>query len=79
MPRRLAPLAPLVLLSGLLAPACSTPQLPEVPLPLATCEAEPAFPASLKMDSDLTDWILDLRAAGADCRSKLQHVVESVQ
>lgn len=76
---RLAQLAPIALLSALYLTACATPQLPEVPTPLATCQPEPAPPASLVMDSDLTDWILDLRAAGADCRSKLQHVVESVR
>ena len=59
--------------------ACATPQLPEVPASLQTCLPEPPPPADLVADTDLTDWIVDLMGAGQDCRSKLQHVVESVR
>jgi hypothetical protein len=49
----------------------------EVPASLLTCSAQPV-PGTVTNDTDLTDWIQDLAAAGADCRSKLQHVGEIV-
>jgi hypothetical protein len=42
----------------------------EVPPSLLACAPQPEPPV-VTTDTDLTDWILDLADAGADCRSKL--------
>src|SRR4051812_6106911 len=47
----------------------------EVPASLQTCSPEPLPPTILQTDTDLTDWIIGLRDAGQDCRSRLANVV----
>lgn len=54
--------------------ACAQPPPPLViPSGMASCPAEPPPPEALD-DPALARWILDLREAGADCRSKLEAV-----
>ena len=47
---------------------------PEVPASLLECLPQPAPPAVLRDDVDIAYFILDLAAAGADCRAKLERV-----
>ena len=54
-------------------PTVSLPSVPESDL---TCSDEPAVPQprageTRVRESQVQNWILDLRTAGADCRSKL--------
>lgn len=51
----------------------------EVPPSLLKCAPQPQPPETLKADTDLTDWIINLADAGQDCRSKLGHVGEIVK
>src|SRR5678809_1617443 len=51
----------------------------EVPASLQTCSPEPEPTAALQTDTDLTDWIINLRDAGQDCRSRLANVVKLLQ
>lgn len=65
------------LLSPLFLTACAPTETPahlSVPAPLLTCAAEPEAPAAGTGDRELADWILDLRSAGSDCRTKLNEV-----
>ena len=50
-----------------------TSHLP-VPATLLTYAAEPEVPADGADDAGLADWILGLRKAGAECRSRLAAV-----
>lgn len=76
---RLRPLpAPIALLCALLSTACasSPPAIlrPEVPASLLQCQPQPAPPPEPIADADLAVWILDLAAAGDDCRGRLARV-----
>lgn len=51
----------------------------KVPESLLKCAPQPAPPAALKTDTDLTDWMIDLIYAGQDCRSKLGTVATLFQ
>ena len=70
------------MLSMLCLTACATTHeaVSHEPLPasLLTCRDQPEPPAS-GQDTDLPLWIVDLADAGADCRSKLNHLVQIVQ
>ena len=46
----------------------------EVPPPLLACQPAPAPPARDADDQALALWIVDLSAAGEDCRSRLRAV-----
>ena len=75
MPHRRLPLALPALLCVLSSTACA-PQVVAVhhlPVPpsLLQCAAEPAVPVAGVDDAGLSDWILDLRDAGTDCRDHL--------
>jgi hypothetical protein len=50
---------------------------PDLPPPLLECSPEPAQPRLLS-DADLAHYLLDLAAAGQDCREKLDEVRELV-
>jgi hypothetical protein len=71
------------LLSALLLTACASdppqvvqaPRL-EVPASLLACQPQPEPPDPFLNDADLAYWIVDLGAAGDDCRSKLKRVRE---
>lgn len=76
-PRRLPAL--LCLLSAPLWTGCA-PSVPvlvrqEVPVSLLACQAQPEPPDG-QDDQALALWILDLAAAGEDCRSRLTRVKE---
>lgn len=78
MPRLLPPRAALLLpLCGLLACCAPAPEptvvRPTVPASLLTCAAAPAAPDLNvpRWDQVLADYLLDLSAAGDDCRAKL--------
>lgn len=45
-----------------------------VPAVLLTCAAAPEPPADGMSPADVADFILDLAAAGADCRAQLAQV-----
>ena len=54
--------------------AASPPPLPvrlAVPSSLLVCQAQPEPPARLNGDADLAYYIMDLAAAGGDCRGKV--------
>jgi hypothetical protein len=64
-----------VLLSALWLTGCGNP-VPalvraDYPAALLTCDLEPPFPDPLADDSVLASYVLDLRAAGAMCRERL--------
>lgn len=66
------------LLCGLCLTGCARARMtasPRLPIPpsLLQCQAQPV-PADLKTDTDLADWVLDLAAAGQDCRTRLRAV-----
>lgn len=68
----------LCLLSVTLSPACApSPALvrPAVPASLLACQPQPAPPDGPD-DSALALWILDLAAAGEDCRARLHNLKE---
>lgn len=71
-------LARLALASPLLLPACAPPApvmvRQEVPAALLECQPQPVPPDPLRDDADLAYFIVDLAAAGADCRAKLERV-----
>lgn len=46
----------------------------EVPAALLECQPQPVPPDPLRDDADLAYFIVDLAAAGADCRAKLERV-----
>lgn len=73
------PSVPLFLLCATLSPGCapSVPVLvpPVVPPGLLACQAQPP-PPDAPDDSALALWILDLAAAGDDCRGRLARVKE---
>lgn len=48
-----------------------------VPPSLATCAPQPEPPANAD-DTDVANFILDLAAAGEDCRAKLAAVVKVI-
>ncbi|MFA9204863.1 MAG: hypothetical protein ACEQSH_00245 [Bacteroidia bacterium] len=63
---------------SLVLTACATPARlavvrQEVPPSLLVCQEQPAPPASPD-DTALALWLLDLAAAGEDCRSRLGRV-----
>ncbi|WP_423841694.1 Rz1-like lysis system protein LysC [Zavarzinia aquatilis] len=75
------PLALALASTALLSAGCSTtsapaPQVivPEIPASLLTCSPEPAPPAADADDAGLALWIVELRRAGQDCRSRLSGV-----
>ncbi|MCF4166318.1 hypothetical protein L2U69_11740 [Zavarzinia compransoris] len=47
---------------------------PEIPASLLICAQEPAPPAAGVDDAGLALWIVDIRQAGRDCRSKLSGI-----
>lgn len=49
---------------------------PPVPAPLLACLPAPEPPAEPVDDTALALWIVDLSAAGDDCRSRLARVKE---
>lgn len=67
----------LCLLCGLLSTGCapSPPTIVRqvVPPSLLTCQPQPA-PPDAPDDATLAGWILDLAAAGDDCRGRLDRV-----
>ena len=78
MPRR-PPALLLLMLSAL--PSCASPgppvmARPEVPASLLTCAPEPPSPDldAPGWDRTLALWIVDVMAAGEDCRSRLAAV-----
>jgi hypothetical protein len=82
MPRHLPPRAAFLLLSCVLLARCAPPApepvvvRPEVPASLLTCAAAPV-PPDLNVprwDQVLAGYLLDLGAAGDDCRAKLSAV-----
>ena len=70
----------LPLLCVLLARCAAAPEptlvRPDVPPQLLTCAQAPAPPDLnvARWDEVLANWVLDLSAAGADCRAKLRAV-----
>lgn len=78
---RAIPLLPCVLL--LMGCASNPPVIAEaprrtVPASLLSCAAQPQPPAAFVDDTALAHWILDLAAAGDDCRGKLAAVAHVV-
>ena len=51
----------------------------DVPPSLLACQVEPEVPAPLRDDAELAYWIVDLTAAGRDCRAKLAAVAHLVE
>ena len=43
----------------------------EIPAPLLRCAEEPPVPAAGGTWAEFLGWVIDLRAAGEDCRAKL--------
>jgi hypothetical protein len=83
MPPRTPWAALTALLSALLLTGCADtpPQValaprPDVPPDLLACQDQPEPPDQFREDADLAYWIIDLAAAGDDCRSRLLHVRE---
>ena len=71
------PLLPLLL-------ACAQPPAPPLPrlaLPasLFLCAAQPEAPEILTDDAELALFIIDLAAAGEDCRTHLSHIQEALR
>lgn len=66
-------------LTGCAGPAAPVLVRPEVPAALLECQPQPAPPSPLRDDADLAYFIVDLAAAGADCRAKLGRVRELVK
>ncbi len=86
MPRLVPlPATPLLLCALFLTGCGTTPPLaadgPRTPVPpsLLTCAAQPEPPAPGADDRSLAQWILDLAAAGDDCRSRLRAVARVLQ
>ncbi len=83
---RIAPIALSPLLFGLLLTACAAPPAPPrllteihrvpqtVPVALLSCAAAPEPPGQGMSPADVAGFILDLAAAGADCRARLAQV-----
>ncbi len=46
-------------------------QLPPIPDALLSCPPAALIPQVMNSDADFIDWILDDRAAGDECRTKL--------
>lgn len=75
-----------VLLCGLSLTACASPEpivtteyvRPVIPPQLRDCAAEPPPPEDIT-DRAVALWLLDLVAAGADCRHRLAALVEAVE
>ena len=80
MPRHLPPLALLPPLFALLSTGCASPprivEAPRliVPASLLACADQPNPPAPFNDDAQLAGWIVDLAAAGDDCRERLAAV-----
>ena len=80
-PKRMIGLA---LLSIASLTACASPaplteirvERVEIPAPLLRCAEEPAIPSSGGTWAEFLGWIIDLRAAGEDCRAKLAAIRE---
>ena len=85
MPRHVPPHAACLLLCVPLLTGCgSNPTVVEaphlaVPASLLSCAGQPEPPASGADDTALAHWILDLAAAGDDCRGKLGSVAKVLQ
>lgn len=60
-----------------LPPAVQVERL-TVPTSLLTCAVAPPPPGDPVTDADLARWILDLSAAGDDCRGRLARVRDMV-
>ena len=79
MPLSRSAVSALLLFCGL-STACATPEpvvvRQVIPPALLSCQPEPEPPAVLRDDSELAYWVIDLAAAGADCRAKLMRVKE---
>lgn len=64
----------------LLSTGCGDPQAvmvrQVVPPPLLACQAAPVPPPPTADDQALALWLVDLAAAGEDCRNRLRHVKE---
>ena len=76
---RLFPLgAPLVPLCALFSTGCASPPVPvalprpSIPASLLTCQPQPEPPRPDVTDAVLAGWIVDLAAAGQDCRDRLR-------
>lgn len=71
------------LLFALSLTACGSPKLEVAPLnvrppaSLLQCSDEPEVPV-ITVDADLADWVLNLIAAGSDCRAALNGVKKSL-
>ena len=82
MPPRIPSPAALPLLSALLLTGCGGPpalvEAPRlsVPASLLACSDQPEPPDASAGDTALAHWILDLAAAGDDCRGKLAAVAK---
>ena len=65
----------------LLCTGCASPRVDYLSCPVPRyareCLAEPGAPAG-HSDLEAAMYVIDMRAAGADCRSKLQAVRESL-
>lgn len=86
MPRLTPPPAAPLLLSVLFLAGCGTMPSPaadvsppRVPASLLACAAQPDPPEAGADDRALAHWILDLAAAGADCRGRLGAVARILQ
>ena len=66
-------------LTGCAGPAAPVLVRQEVPAALLECQPQPVPPSPLRDDADLAYFIVDLAAAGADCRAKLARVKRLVQ
>lgn len=75
----LVPLVAVLLLSGCTTTTrvIETPLSERIPTSLTQCRSRPV-PSSLDRQSDVARWVVDLDAAGQDCRSKLQAIKQIV-
>lgn len=84
MPRHILPHAVGLLLSAPLFTGCgSQPTVVEaprltVPQSLLSCAGQPEPPQANADDATLAHWILDLAAAGDDCRARLAAVARTL-
>ena len=75
----LVPLVAVLLLSGCTTTTrvVETPLSERIPTSLLGCRSKP-IPSSLDRQSNVARWVVDLDAAGEDCRSKLQAIRQIV-
>ena len=74
----LAPFFALLLIRCAAPPPEPVAVRPLVPVVLRTCQGPPAVPAADDTDAALALYIVDLDAAGQDCRDKLAAAVAAI-